>query len=86
MHKFFFIYFLIYFCLPCFGLSLSPSSRDIVYKFGGGSSLLGMVSASVPGWNYYIKVYITTVFCVIYTPTRIETFLSSSGSYNQCPA
>jgi hypothetical protein len=45
----FFIYFLIYFCLTCFGLSLSPSSRGTVYKFGSGSSLLGMVSASGPG-------------------------------------
>jgi hypothetical protein len=33
MHKFF-IYFLIYFCLTCFRLSLSPSSRGTVYKFG----------------------------------------------------
>ena len=33
--------------------------------------------------NYFIKVYITTVFCVIYTPTRFDTFVSSSGSYNQ---
>jgi hypothetical protein len=46
-----FIYILICFCLTCFGLSLSPSSRGTVYKFGSGSSLLGMMSASGPGWK-----------------------------------
>ena len=36
--------------------------------------------------NYLIKVHNTTVFCVIYTPTCFDTFVSSSGSYNQCLA
>jgi hypothetical protein len=47
MHKFF-IYLPIYFCLTCFRLPSSPSSRGTVYKFGSGSSLLGMVSESGP--------------------------------------
>ena len=34
--------------------------------------------------NCVIKVYITSVFCVIYTPTCFDTFVSSSESYNQC--
>ena len=36
--------------------------------------------------NHLIKVYITIVFCVIYTPICFDTFVSSSGSYNQCLA
>ena len=36
--------------------------------------------------NYVIKVYITTVFCVIFTAMCFDTFMSSSGSYNQCHA
>jgi len=30
--------------------------------------------------NYVITVYITAVFCVIYTATRFDTIMSSSGS------
>jgi len=36
--------------------------------------------------NYLMKVYITIVFCVIYTPIGIDIFVSSSGSYNHCLA
>jgi hypothetical protein len=38
------IYLSIYFCLTCFGLSLSPSSEAGV-QLQRGASLLGMVSA-----------------------------------------
>jgi hypothetical protein len=41
-----------YLLLPfTFWTFLSPSLRGTVYQFGSGSSLLGMVSASEPGWN-----------------------------------
>jgi hypothetical protein len=53
----FFIQFLIYFCLTFFGLSLSPFSRGTVYKFGNGSSLLGMGLASGPGWNSTVPIW-----------------------------
>jgi len=36
--------------------------------------------------NYLIKVYITTMFCVIYTPTCSDTSVSSTGTHNQCLA
>ena len=32
--------------------------------------------------NYFIKVYTTTLFCVIYTLTCFDTFVSSSGVNN----
>jgi hypothetical protein len=40
--RFFKIYLFICFCLSCFGLFLSPSSRGTVYKLGSGPSLLGV--------------------------------------------
>lgn len=36
--------------------------------------------------KYLIKVYIKTVFGVIYTSTSFDTFVSSSWSYNKCLA
>jgi hypothetical protein len=59
MHKFL-IDFLIYFRLTCFRLSLSPSSRGALYKFGNGSNLLGMGPSSGADWN-----------CTVQTPSNL---------------
>jgi hypothetical protein len=33
---------------------------------------------------FHKSIYITTVFCVTYTATRFDAFMSSTVSYNQC--
>jgi hypothetical protein len=56
----FFTYFLIYFCITCFGLSLSQSLGGTVYKLGSGSSLLSTVSATGPGSRHRTQEIRTT--------------------------
>jgi hypothetical protein len=53
MHKFFLLNSLFASALHVSGFLLAHLKRGTVYKLGSGSSILGMVLASGPGWNWY---------------------------------